>query len=297
MDVNQFFGLCGGSIFPEEYRGDLDASWDQLQQAQPDMLSVEPAVHAEYLECLSIYSILTGRLAETYKSLDVLYGLLDRLPQEWGLRYTNYMLLADWTRRYPPSLRFFHEYGRPVEIAMVSDIIGPNEISHKFLDGFLKYFPLGSIRDRALCQIMAVVQSFPSNSRLITMRFHPLFSRAFVPEFNADPAVRITEWTTNLLKLLEIAEASGAAGITSYLTRLLVERHLACQSPTSAVALGDLYAMYEKMADQVGMANCKMMEADNLLSPAFASPLSLNLIVLDISSMVCPLGIHPILTI
>lgn len=69
-----------------------------------------------------------------------------------------------------------------------------------------------------------------------------------------------------------------------YMTRLAVELHLACQSSQSSTALEDLYQRCERVSDYAGMANCKMMEGDNLVSPAFYSPLSLNLVITDVAS-------------
>lgn len=105
MDFERFLGLCGRSLFSEEHRGDLDAAWEYLQQARPDAIdqNTEPNDKAEYLRCVSIFSVLTGNLAEAYRHLESLHGLLPRLPQEWGVRYTNYKLLADYTRRFPQA--------------------------------------------------------------------------------------------------------------------------------------------------------------------------------------------------
>ncbi|PYH99985.1 hypothetical protein BO71DRAFT_341987 [Aspergillus ellipticus CBS 707.79] len=285
MDFDRFIDFCGRSIAPEEYRGDLNASWDELQQTKPDISTVEPVAHAEYLRCVSVYSILTGRLRDAYESLDTLHGLLDQLPPEWGLRYTNYTLLTDHIRRYPPSLRFYHERGKPLNIPFLGHVIGADDISAKFLSNVQKYLPLGILRDQELCQILNVFHWFPLQYRNLTAQLHPLFPRAISSHTNgADPMPMISESSKNLLTFRTRAEAKGATVIATYLARLAAEFHVACQSPSRTVALEDLYATYQKQGDLAGMANCKLMEGDDLLSPCFASPLSLNLVAIDSSS-------------
>ncbi|KAJ5689391.1 hypothetical protein N7462_003783 [Penicillium macrosclerotiorum] len=285
MDFEHFIDLCGRSLFPEEYRGDLDAAWDYLQQSRPDTEPLdEPAVHADYLRCSAIYSILVGRLSDAYRSLETLKEILDKVPQEWGLRYTNYKVLTDYTRRYPPNVRFYHERARPVNLTMLSNIIGPNEITETFMANVHKYLPLGIPRDQGLCQILGAVQWFPIQARNMTAKFHPLSpgGRAGLSEEDIVPL--IAEQSKNLLKYRTMAEKYDMMGIAAYLTRLIVEFHLTSQSPAATTEMEGLFQRYQTINDPVGMANSKILEADNLLSPPFASPLSLNLIVVDVTS-------------
>ena len=284
MDFDHFLGLCGRSPFAEEYRGNLDAAWDYVRQMRPDADPVEPNVQAEYLRCASVYSILIGRLADAYESLDILHNLLHELPQEWGLRYTNYKLLADYTRRYPPATQFYHERGNPTEIVMLSDIIGTDEIFQRFMQNVRKYFSLGVPRDQGLCQILATVQWFPRQSRNLSSLFHPLSYRGPTHPTDADPVPMITENAKSLQKFRDMADATAATGIATYLDLLIVKLHLSCQSSTSAAALESHFKRCSSLNDHAGMANCKMIEGDNNISPAFSSPLSLNLIIVNATS-------------
>ncbi|PWY86855.1 hypothetical protein BO70DRAFT_386141 [Aspergillus heteromorphus CBS 117.55] len=287
MDFDQFIDLCGRSLAPEEYRGDLDASWDKLQQVKPEVSMAEPVPYAEYLRCASVYFILTGRLRDAYDCLAALHGLLDSLPPEWGLRYANYTLLVDHVRRYPPALRFYHERGRPLSIPFLGEVIGADDISVKFMNNVQKYLPTGVPRDQELCQVLNVIHWFPLQYRNLTAQFHPLFPRA-VPSHTdgADPMPSIQESSKNLLTYRIRAEQKGSTGIATYLSRLAAEFHIACQGSTRTVVLRELYERYEKQDDRVGMGNCKMIEGDDLSSPCFVSPISLNLVAIDSSSSI-----------
>ncbi|KAG2026263.1 hypothetical protein GB937_001771 [Aspergillus fischeri] len=286
MDFDQFLNICGGSFFPEEYRGDLDVAWQELQRCRPEYFATQPQVKAEYLRRSAIYSIVAGYLAEAYRALEKLHALLDALPAEWGLRYTIYMLLADYTRQYPPTLRFYHERGKPVNIAMLSDISGPKEMSARFMDRVRLYFETGSIRDKALCQILCAVLWFPMLARKLNAELDPLFPGGLFHNTNADTNAIIAQHAASLIRCRESAEQAGELRIAAYLARLLVELRIASQSSDQMTALNDLYQIYHRQEDLAGMANCQMMKGDGLLGPSFTSPVALNLVLVDASSAI-----------
>ena len=91
----------------------------------------------------------------------------------------------------------------------------------------------------------------------------------------------VTQHCQYLGNFREVADSQGLTEIGTYLFRLIVEIHLACQSPAAESLLQELYRRCELFEDFVGMANAKIMEADSRLSPPFASPLTLNMIITD----------------
>lgn len=284
MDFDHFVGLCGRSLFADEYLGDLDAAGDYLQQTKPDVSEVEPAVYAEHLRCSAIHSVLIGRPADAYESLEILKGLIDQLPKEWGLRYANYKVLTDYTRRYPPLLRFYHEHGKPINISMLGDISGPFEITETFMNNFQTYFDGSLLRDQAVSQIMNGVLGFPMRARNLTIMFHPLSPASRVVASREEILPQVVEMAQPMLNFRDMADSYGVTGMGTYMFRLAVETHITCQSPQSDTLLQELYQRCERLEDDAGIANAKMIEADNLISPPFASPVTLNLIVLDVTS-------------
>ena len=285
FQFDHFVALCGLSLFPEEYRGDLDSAWEYLEQAraQNDTNS-DPNLQAEYLRCSSIYAILTGNITTAYTYLDALHDLIPNIRPEWGLRYTNYKLLADYTRRFPPGLRFYHENGLPLNIPMLGGITGPNDISAHFMENIQKYMPVGLPRDQALAQILNVVMWAPLNIRHLTNTFHELAvgGDGYTPGESAAPV--IMQQAQNLVKFRATAETNGAHYMAGYLSRLVVEFHVACKSPETGVMLDDLYGRCERVGDEVGMGNAKILEGDSLFCPPFTSPLVLGLVILDSQS-------------
>ncbi|KAF4189667.1 hypothetical protein CNMCM7927_007351 [Aspergillus lentulus] len=286
MNFNQFLDICGGSFFPEEYRGDLDAAWQELQRCRPKCSATKPQDKAEYLRCSAIYFIIAGNLAEAYRALEKLHALLGTLPAEWGLRHTIYMLLADYTRQYPPALRFYHERGKPVNIAMLSDISGPKEMSARFMDRVRMYFETGSIHDKVLCQILCAVMWFPMLARKLNAELDPLFPGGLFHNTSRDPHAITAQHAASLIKRRESAEQAGEMRVAAYLARLLVELRIASQSSDWMTTLNDLYKIYHRQEDFAGMANCQMMKGDGLLGPSFTSPVALNLVLVDATSAI-----------
>lgn len=282
FQFDHFVALCGLSLFPEEYRGDLDAAWEYLDQARAqNTTQSDPNIQAEYHRCSSIYAILTGNIANAYTHLQTLHDLLDKINPEWGLRYTNYKLLADYTRRFPPGLRFYHENGLPLNIPMLGGILGPNDISATFMENIQKYMPRGLPRDQALAQILNVVMWAPFNIRHLTNTFHELAvgGDGYTPDESPGPV--IAQQAQNLVRLRATAETNGAHTMAGYLSRLVVEFHVACKSPETVIMLDDLYGRCERVGDEIGMGNAKILEGDGLFCPPFTSPLVLGLVILD----------------
>ncbi|KAJ5804832.1 hypothetical protein N7474_010698 [Penicillium riverlandense] len=284
MDFGHFIDLCGRSLFAEEYLGDLDAAWDYLQQTQPDISEVEPAVYAEHLRCSAIHSVLAGRPADAYESLAILKDLLDKLPKEWGLRYANYKVLTDYTRRFPPLLHFYHENGKPVNVSMLGNTSVPFEIQESFMDNFKKYLPHSLPRDQILSLVLNAVLGYPSRARNITTLLHPLSPMRQATTSAEDKLSKVVKVAQTFLDFRDKADSYGVTRMGTYMFRLVAELHLTSQSPSSDALLRELYQRSKRLEDHEEMANAQLLEADNLISPPFASPVTLNLIIVDVTS-------------
>ncbi|KAJ5109324.1 hypothetical protein N7456_005999 [Penicillium angulare] len=286
MNFEHFVSLCGSSLFAEEYKGDLDAAYNYLQQLEVQYNTLDLNNKAEYLRCSSIYAILTGNISNAYKNLDSLHNLLNQLPPEWGLRYTNYKLLADYTRRFPPIFRFHQERGWPLNIPMLANIIGPMEISQSFMKNVNTHLPHGLPRDQALCQILNIISWAPTSTRHLTQQFHPLSPGGanYTPDQDAGSVIEIS--AKNILTRRDLAQANGAEVMANYLSRLVVEFYIACASPEKEIMLLDLYQRCERVSDYDGMGNAKLLEGDSILCAPFTSPLALNLVPFNASAAV-----------
>ena len=282
MDFNYFLGLCGRSLFAEEYRGDLDAAEDYLRQTRPDASSpTDLETYAEYLRCSMVFESLRGRPADAYESLAKLEALLGQLPKEWGLRYANYKALNDYTRRFPPLLRFYHENGKPVDVSMLGNVVTPAQITSSFLESSTRFAPCSLPQDQSFSLMLSAVMGVPFLIRNLAYTYHPLSPKGPTEASRENLLAEVTQHCQYLGNFREVADSQGLTGIGTYLFRLIVEIHLACQSPAAESLLQELYRRCELFEDFVGMANAKIMEADSRLSPPFASPLTLNMIITD----------------
>ncbi|KAJ5495197.1 hypothetical protein N7539_000313 [Penicillium diatomitis] len=284
MDCDHFIGLCGRSLFAEEYRGDLDAAEDYLHQMRPDETTSDLTIHAEHLRCSAVLASLKGRPADAYKSLSKLSVLLDRLPKEWGLRYANYKALNDYTRRFPPLIRFYHENGKPVDISMLANVPTPGEMTKSFMEDSIKFADASLPRDQSSSLVLNAVMGIPWRIRNLAYTFHPLSPRNPTEASRENLLEEVSKSCEYFAKFRDTADSQGSTGVGTYLLRLTVEVHLACQSPLAETFLQGLYERCELLGDTAGMANAKMMEADSLMSPPFASPLTLNMIIADVTT-------------
>jgi CHAT domain-containing protein/tetratricopeptide (TPR) repeat protein len=282
IDVDRFRALCGGLVFAEEYKGNLRAAQDEIERCRREGIPDDPEQHAELLCCIITLSTLSGRISDAYNAVDELKALLERLPPHWGLRYTVQKPLVDYIRKYPPSLRFQHESMMPIDLPMLSDIKGPGDITQELQENFRLYFATSTPRDQAACLFLQGLLYFPLQLRSLTTKLHPLYPDGdWKMKDSLSPDTAIAQMAPNLPKLKQRAVAANAGALALYLERLIVEFHYAMDFPSKAEALQSLYTAYQEAGDRAGMANCKLIEGDNHLSPPFASPITQNLIPLD----------------
>jgi hypothetical protein len=58
MSFDHFLDICGGSFFPEEYRGNLDVAWQELQRCRPKDFETKPQVTADAYVILRFIPLL-----------------------------------------------------------------------------------------------------------------------------------------------------------------------------------------------------------------------------------------------
>jgi CHAT domain-containing protein len=282
MDFESFFAACGRSLFAEEYRGDFESAQNELNSCQVNLNS--PENHATYLRSKIFFSTLTGRLSSAYDALNDLRSLLEDLPAHWGLRYTTSKGLIDYNRRYPPCIRFRHEPNVPSEFPMVTNIDGHGKIGEDLMQNVRKYFGSGQPKDQGFCVLLQGILYFPMQLRSITAHFHPLLRQNPETEVLPSSDLVLAQTANAILATKDKAVTMKAGPVVLYFERLITELHLAFASPSSSSVLCNLYHAYETEGDITGMANCKLLEGDNHISPSFSSPIALNSVLFDAST-------------
>jgi hypothetical protein len=294
------------SLFADEYRGDLANAYAEIERFKSDELSEYsangPEKTAYLLRSIILVSVISGRLDDAYDALVQLQVLVDTdLADEsdsqhttnWGLRYAALKAHVDYNRRYPPCIPYQHELMMPVNGSMVGrSILGPTDIAMELIDNVKKHLRPNetnpsNLKDASICLALQTLIYFPMQRRTLTVKQHPMAPNGNWKN-NSDgksPEQIITEVNPQILKLVQNSNQNEPGLQTNlYFRRLLVELHYAIDSPEKKEVTKRLYDEYHKLGDKAGMANCKLIEADCLLSPPFASPVTQNLIPVHASN-------------
>lgn len=286
------------SLFLEEYRGDLRRAYNDIIQYEAQLDTnpngSDPEQRAYFLRSKVHVCMLCGRLKDAYAALDEFKTFVDdntlgeprRLASYWGLRYAASQLLVDYYRRYPPCIRYQHESQSPTNTALIEGISGPNEITAELNQNIQKYCANATEEEAAsnqidlnACMLFLVLLHFPQQLRLLTVR-HPSY-----PDGNWKPndgktaeevIASVAPYLHNFLQMAPLDQTTNSTSLYGH--RLNIELHYAMESPSCPTLLPKLFNAYERLSDQAGMANSKLIEGDSLYSPPFTSPIIQNLV-------------------
>lgn len=290
------------SLFLEEYRGDLRRAYTDIVQYESQLnTNTDPEQRAYFLRSKVQVYMLRGRIDDAYTALDEFKTHVDdnilghdpkRLASYWGLRYAVSKLSVDYYRRYPPCIRYQHESQSPTNTALIEGILGPNEITAELNQNTRKYCANATEEEAAnnqmdlnICMLFLVLLQFPQQLRFLTLRHSCYPEGNWKPNDDKTPEEVIASVAPYLHNLVQSAPLDETTDLTSlYAQRLNIELHYAMESPSLKTLLPKLFHAYERLSDQAGMANCKLIEGDSLYSPPFTSPIIQNLVPVPTSS-------------
>ncbi|KAH8704768.1 CHAT domain-containing protein [Talaromyces proteolyticus] len=247
-----FLNLCnpfGGSIFTEEYRGDL-------RQAQEVLLKNQSSLHADVGgRASSVFQqacicMLQGNNKETLQYLTRL-GEIPSLSPRWELRHQTYTLLATILRQI--SKQISHIFSQYITNAGVDD-------SRTFE-----------------CIYLLAAINFPGFIRCAQIR-HPDYPIGRGGSVYRDMGQQVEAHLQSLQQFQNFCKTTCMQRLGRYITRLEVELLFAIGSPDRLHRLHELEGEYKVSEDWAGVAACKLLEVDFQLASPFSSPLALNLI-------------------
>jgi hypothetical protein len=183
------------SPFTEEYYGDLHKAWDDITRLQN--VQDSPKATASFFESCIWFWVLTGRLSEAYKILEEYRTFIEGPGSRWRLQYAIQKSLVDYYRRYPPSMRFQHDWLIPVNLPILDNITGPIDIS-KELDQNVEMCSGPEFgHDRKGYQMFQIILWFPERLRNMTI-LNPLYP--FAEEDLRSPEQIIAEKVPQLVQ-------------------------------------------------------------------------------------------------
>ncbi|RAO74188.1 uncharacterized protein BHQ10_010200 [Talaromyces amestolkiae] len=276
MDFVQFCSPFGGSLFTEEYRGDIRKGDENLKHIASSLNgdNDEDSLAALILQ-QSCLCMLRGNNAEAMTHIERLEQCTNLSPR-WRLRKEIYRILCVTLRRYPPIIRnipsdFTQPWG--VKVPIVS-------VSKEFSEAFAQYRRDSKVDDTTTfeCLFLLAAINFPGFLRTARVR-NPNYPTGKGGRIYQEMKEKVIERFENLQWFQKTCANAGMQRLSQYLKRLEVELQFAIGS--SDKGIDDLRALereYERSGDWAGCAACKLLEADYALTSPFSTPFAFNLI-------------------
>ena len=274
MDFLELCELFGGSLFTEEYRGNLQRAQELLSLKEADEIST---IFQQACVCM-----LRGNNQETLQHLTRLEQIPSLAPR-WKLRAQTYKLLSIILHRYPPLLRTIpadlnQPWAANIPIAEVGNQISPIFSQYRADVGV----------DDALsfeCVYLLAIISFPGFMRCAQVR-HADYPIGKNGKLYRKFAKEAREKLQSLQQMRNMCNATCMQRLGRYITRLEVEILFGIGSPERFTRLQALEEEYRASEDWAGVAACKLLAADFQIASPFSSPLAFNLIPIDRKSVV-----------
>ena len=279
MDFKDISDHFGGTIFPEEYRGDFKKSEKRIEDLENELSPQSDAEeHARALLLRAVLSMFTGDPSAAKACLEKLRSMAKRLDSNWIARSETYMFRNFSLQRVPPVIRFRPELNSAMAPLRDAEL----ESMGKLKEMIALRQRLGSQGrlqglDRIESDVIIKTYTFNSHLQLWSFSFHPQYPPNPMRQFSA-MSQTIEPYPEELPAAISAAEMPLTA---LYFQRLTFENHLGQGSPKAPVALESLINQYEALNDKVGIAMCKTIQADSIISPPFSSPIAFNLIPTD----------------
>jgi CHAT domain-containing protein len=284
MDFRDICNFFGGTIFPEEYRTDFEKNDERIAIAASRLTqSSPPTTWASLLLLKALNAGMRGDVAAAQSHLTELSRLAESsLDARWRFRCRHYEFHLLCLQRFPPILRFRPNDDNDSAIRAHAQLsIVPrikDMMSCRRLFASSNWSPI----DKAESEMIDKSKAFINELWMAAYRHHPAFPMDSQAEMLRRLGIDLFTSSKPFPKeLLELVETMNLPETFGYLKRLAVEHSLGAGLQDSMSMSSALGEMYVRRDDFIGAANCRLLQADNSLSPPFSSPLALNLMPLD----------------
>ncbi|KAI3573923.1 CHAT domain-containing protein [Fusarium oxysporum f. sp. albedinis] len=267
MDYATLSQFLGGTIFSEEYRGNLSEIESRCAEPAiipPGSTSVEDRHFATLLR--AVHLIFTGNLSEAQSRLESLLEE-DGIGTQFAARCRVYLFYLVCVKRLPPVLRFHSTIDNSASLLVDAEL----QLGERIKE-------LEWTRRQGLYVMDQLESTLVGNLLTFNTSLHVSF--AAHPEHPPNVATgRPIHLNPFADRISDISTRLGLRSTKLYLDRLAVELHLARGLTESQRMLEELRVAYDAASDFSGMANCLLIKADGVVSRPFTSPLAMGLIV------------------
>ncbi|KIW98994.1 uncharacterized protein Z519_00657 [Cladophialophora bantiana CBS 173.52] len=242
MDFKKVSDFFGGTIFPAEYRVDLQDSDRRITELEKAIL-LPPTIRdqASIILLRLIHSAMSGDLARADSCLERLSQLPDReLGPSWPIRWDAYSFYITCLKRVPPILRFWT--GRNNQISVLRDYgLSVQDSRRRQIN--LKAHLRNEIQnqlDKLEYHVIYDVFDFHSYLWMQAFEHHPQYPDRFLGFMfdSSEPSSPAT---------IDSAHDLGLTKTAACLKKLTLQYLLAGASKNATAALHDLEASDEKI--------------------------------------------------
>jgi hypothetical protein len=283
MDFGTICKFFGGTIFSEEYRTNFSDLDEQIDVVAQNVTPSSPTLEQASISLLrAISHVLRGEPALARTHLDSVLRLTQTESNtEWQPRYSLYKFLLIQQQRSPPILRYRIDYDNTSAARKDVELSIKRRIEELMQQS--KYFRSGwRTMERLENDLVLNISGFVKALWGFACPTHPHFPRnSFTDSRTKISAMLYATTEPHSESLPRLSEELGLGPVQRHLKRPAVEYSFSAGEARAPGMLFELYQECLAKQDMIGAANCKLMEADSVVSLPFTNPIALNLITLD----------------
>lgn len=280
MDFKEVCDIFGGSIFPEEIRGNL-AELSYRLSRPPSCLGPQ-TITAWACENLlrAIWHALSGHMLDQFT---VLAHLISQpaLPERWLFRAHAYRILfLSWFEQ-PTCFRFCSLTGSPAKVTSDNGLAG-GAIAHgvqRDVEACEELMQYATQQDVAEFYLFNAIYLLPT--ALDAARgLHPILGKKTTDL--SDPQLELVQKTHDALHAAQnILDNHGLVSLSAYIDRLFHELAYAQGLPGADSYIASMRTKYIATGDFHGLGIIELMLGNMACSTPFTSPIVLNMYIRD----------------
>ncbi|RAH86721.1 hypothetical protein BO86DRAFT_428433 [Aspergillus japonicus CBS 114.51] len=285
MDFIEICEVFGGSILPDEFRGNYEDADRHIAALEQEIIAGPSSTTARARTTLlrAIYYTLSGDFRMAHEYIHTLRGLQHRgLERIWVLRGQLYEFYAAMLEHRPTAIAFAMIPGDPYARLWKKDFdLVTLHVQAREAGRAICVAECTTVVERLEQAVILDVWSF-----LDTLYFSYLEHRDFTPLVTAESLPQGQERNLSFLNfpvpylsgtLASDMSHAGNSTFQNLLQRMSNDIELAKGASSGHQAFSHLQAEYENALDYAGLGLCKVIEGDRILSPSYTSPVAFNL--------------------
>ena len=279
MDFKEVCDFFGGSIFPEEFRSNLDELSYKISQPSSTFGPQRITTWACENLLLAIWHALSGHIDQ----FTLLAQLISQpgLPGRWLFRAHAYRILfLSWFER-PAYFRFCSLARSPAKVTSDNGLKGgiiPHAVRNDLeaCEELIQYVPHQDFAEFSLFNAIYLLPTALDVARSL----HPILGKR--NSESSDPSVEFIQTTYHALQAAQnILDIYGLVSLSAYVDRLFHELAYAQNLLGSDSYIESMRTKYLATGDGHGLGLIEMILGNMACSTPFTSPIALNMYIPD----------------